>query len=96
MDKKVSYEEFIRPLIGELKGIRLQYIEHAFKQIDKDNNGLISNEDISRAFDGWKHPDVKQGTKKQEDLLHDVLEILELCTSLHVSLFKPFIENREK
>jgi Ca2+-binding EF-hand superfamily protein len=86
MDKKVSYEEFIKPLIGELNGRRLQYIETAFKLIDKDNNGLINNEDIARAFDGWKHPEVKQGVKRQEDLLHDVLEILQLCTTLKVFL----------
>ena len=84
-DGKVSYEEFVAAIVGQLDARRKAYVEKAFELIDKDKNGRIDDEDISRAFDGWKHPDVKTGKKRQEDLLHEVLEILQLCTVLHVS-----------
>ena len=83
-DNKVSYEEFIKPIVGELSARRFEYIETAFKLIDKDNNGIISKEDISRTFDGFKHPDVKQGKKTPEDLLHEILDVLDISVNLHV------------
>ena len=84
MDNKVVYAEFIKPIIGELSPRRMQYIEAAFKMIDKDADEKITKDDIARAFDGLKHPDVKQGKKTQQDILHEVLEMLDLSVALNV------------
>eukprot|EP00831_Metopus_contortus_P059009 TRINITY_DN5105_c0_g1_i2.p1 TRINITY_DN5105_c0_g1~~TRINITY_DN5105_c0_g1_i2.p1 ORF type:complete len:463 (-),score=75.49 TRINITY_DN5105_c0_g1_i2:44-1432(-) len=81
-DKFVATNEFINVIIGKLSPYRLKYVDTAFNLIDKDEDELISIEDISRAFEGFKHPDVKLGKKRQEDLLHEILECLDLCTSI--------------
>eukprot|EP01022_Parablepharisma_sp_SALTPOND_P020275 TRINITY_DN3640_c0_g1_i1.p1 TRINITY_DN3640_c0_g1~~TRINITY_DN3640_c0_g1_i1.p1 ORF type:complete len:827 (+),score=88.35 TRINITY_DN3640_c0_g1_i1:1816-4296(+) len=83
-DDKVHYSEFGKSVVGKMSPKRQQLVEQAFKVIDKDNDGTITKADLSRALDGLKHPDVKQGRKTQEDLLREITEILDIAVSLHV------------
>lgn len=84
MDNKVNYSEFIKPVVGELSMRRKEFVSQAFKLIDTDGDGKISKDDIARVFDGLRHPDVKQGKKTQEDLLHEIFDVLDLSTQIHV------------
>ena len=83
-DNKISFEELIGVILGKMNERRAKYVEQAFENIDKDKDGFIDSEDISRVFEGWKHPEAKSNKRRPEDLLHNVLEILDNCTSLHV------------
>ncbi len=71
-------------MLGHMGERRVKYAEMAFDMIDKDKDGFVDSEDISRVFESWKHPDVKSNKRRAEDILHEVLEVLDNCTSLHV------------
>ena len=86
-ENKVNYDDFIGLILGPMNDLRKRYIEAAFTNIDKDKDGIIDCEDITRCFEGWKHPLVKANKQRPEDALHEVLEILDNCTSLHVINF---------
>ena len=88
-DKKVSLEELMSVVLGKMSERRRRFIEQAYVLIDRDHDGFIDSEDLTRAFEGWKHPEVKSGKKKPDDVLHDIIEVLDNCTALHVSLSLP-------
>jgi len=63
---KISYDEFLRTVRGEMNFFRKGLCEKAFKIMDKDRSGVLSIDDIKGVYNASKHPDVKAG-KKTED-----------------------------
>lgn len=80
---KISYTDVMKTIISPMPENRKKYVEAAFQIADKDKDGIIDSEDISRSFEAWKHPDAKNNKRRPEDILHDVLEVLDNCTALH-------------
>ena len=80
---KVECSKLLQILLGEMSEHRRQLVEAAFPPIDKDNDGIIDREDISRIYEAWKDPGVKSGKRRTDDVLHEVLEVLDNATALH-------------
>jgi Ca2+-binding EF-hand superfamily protein len=80
---KVLFDEVMGVIMGKMSTRRWQFVVAAFKNIDKDNDGVVNKEDISRIFEGWKHKDAKSRKVRPDDVLNDVLETLNESTSSH-------------
>jgi len=67
-DGKISYNEFIRAIVGEMNPRRKAVAEAAFHKMDAmgKENGLIELTDIKRRYNAKQHPDVIS-RKRTED-----------------------------
>lgn len=57
----ISYDEFLRVVVGEMNDRRRHLCELAFRKLDHGNDGIIDLADIKRTYNGKKHPNVLQG-----------------------------------
>lgn len=56
-DGKLSFDEFIRAMRGDLSARRLDMVHQAYRVLDKDGSGLVTIKDIEMAYDVSFHPD---------------------------------------
>lgn len=84
-DGTISYDEFLRGVIGEMTGPRLTLVRKAFAKLDRNNNGVVELEDIKGVYNAKQHPDVKLGKKTEEEVLIEFLDTFEM----HYSLIHP-------
>ena len=75
----VSFDEFVKTIRGKMNEPRLKLVTKAFRALDAagDGNGVLTFEDIAPAFNAAEHPDVKDGTKTQQQVLGDFLAAFE-------------------
>jgi len=66
---KISFDEFVVGVRGEINPRREKMIMMAFKVLDKTGDGTVTIEDISMAFNSDFDPDVIAGKKKPEAAL---------------------------
>jgi len=76
-DGVISFEEFMRTLVGEMNDFRKKYVEKAFKVIDIDNNQLLTVKDIKAKYNAEQHPDVISGKKTEWDVYEEFLGTFE-------------------
>ena len=84
-DGNISYDEFLRGVIGEMNAPRKALVKRAFEKLDKNKNGIVELDDIRGVYNAKYHPDVKLGKKTEEEVLVEFLETFEL----HYSLLHP-------
>mmetsp|Transcript_22354 Transcript_22354/g.16832 ORF Transcript_22354/g.16832 Transcript_22354/m.16832 type:complete len:127 (-) Transcript_22354:226-606(-) len=81
---KISYDEFLRTVRGEMNRFRRGLCERAFKIMDKDKSGVLNLSDIKGVYNAKQHPDVKAGKKTEDEVLGEFLDTFELHYSLNV------------
>jgi Ca2+-binding EF-hand superfamily protein len=74
---KLSYDEFIGTLRGELNERRKKMVEMAYKVLDKTGDGQVTVHDLEGRYDASKHPDVIAGVKTQRQILNEMMELYE-------------------
>jgi Ca2+-binding EF-hand superfamily protein len=84
-DGNISYDEFLRMVIGEMNNTRRALVKKAFDKIDKNRNGIVEIDDLKGVYNAKNHPDVKLGKKTEEEVLSEFLDTFEL----HYSLLHP-------
>ena len=57
-DGKISFDEFLRAVRGELNPHRLKFVHMAYDKLDKNGDGTVTLDDIKMAYDVSYHPDV--------------------------------------
>jgi Ca2+-binding EF-hand superfamily protein len=57
-DGKISFDEFLRAIRGDLNPSRLKMVHLAYNVLDKDGSGQVTLDDIRIAYDVSCHPDV--------------------------------------
>mmetsp|Transcript_18652 Transcript_18652/g.19297 ORF Transcript_18652/g.19297 Transcript_18652/m.19297 type:complete len:285 (+) Transcript_18652:1-855(+) len=79
MDKNgtISYDEFLRGVIGEMNDFRLGLSKKAFKVMDSDGSGQIDINDLRGRYNAKFHPDVKAGKKTEDEVLAEFLDTFE-------------------
>lgn len=79
MDKSgsISYDEFIRGIVGEMNDFRMNLAKRAFKIMDKDGSGIIDIDDLRGRYNAKHHPDVKKGKKTEDEVLAEFLDTFE-------------------
>jgi Ca2+-binding EF-hand superfamily protein len=84
-DGNISYDEFLRGVIGEMNQGRQALVRKAFDKLDKNKNGVVEMDDIKDVYNAKNHPDVKLGKKSEEEVLAEFLDTFEL----HYALMHP-------
>jgi Ca2+-binding EF-hand superfamily protein len=56
-DGKLSFDEFLRAIRGDLNERRRGMVHQAYKVLDKDGSGQVTIADIEIAYDTSQHPD---------------------------------------
>ena len=84
-DGSISYDEFLRMVIGEMNQPRKNLVKRAFDKIDKNRNGIVELDDLKGVYNAKNHPDVKLGKKTEEEVLSEFLDTFEM----HYSLLHP-------
>ena len=74
----VSFEEFVQGMRDPLTPRRLALVHQAFKQIDKDGNGVLEPADVVGAYDASKHPEVIAGRMTPDQVLQEFLETFDV------------------
>ena len=63
----IDLNEFLLGLQGELNDRRKQFIQQAFRSLDTDGSGVISQDEIMRVYDFTQSPDVRAGKKTVQE-----------------------------
>lgn len=56
-DGKLSFDEFMRAIRGDMNARRTDMVHQAYKVLDKDGSGQVTIKDIEIAYDVSFHPD---------------------------------------
>jgi hypothetical protein len=87
---QISYDEFLRGVVGEMNQFRRNFVAKAFAKLDRTGNGVVDIEDLKGVYNGKNHPDVKLGKKTEEEVLSEFLDTFEM----HYSLSHPGAKDR--
>ena len=74
---ELSYDEFLRCIVGEMNPRRVAVAKKAFAIMDKDKSGKIDINDIRQTYNAKQHPDVQSGKKTEDDILTEFLDTFE-------------------
>jgi len=76
-DGKISFDEFLRAIRGDLNQRRLEMVHMAYDVLDKSGDGLVTIDDIMMAYDASYHPDFQSGRKTKEEVLREFMQVWE-------------------
>jgi len=76
-DGKLSFDEFLRAIRGDMNARRTGMVHMAYNVLDKDGSGQVTIADIEMAYDVSFHPDFQSGTKSKEEILLDFMGVWE-------------------
>lgn len=62
-DGRVSYDEFLRAIRGDLNERRAGLVQLAYAKLDKNGDQTVNIEDMKIAYDVSAHPDFISGKK---------------------------------
>ena len=65
-DGKLTFDEFLKGIRGELSPARQDVVNKAFAKMDKDGSGVISPADMKGVYSAAKHPKFISGEKTEE------------------------------
>jgi len=74
-DGKLSFDEFLRAIRGDLNDRRIKMVHAAYNVLDKDGSGLVTIADIEAAYDVSCHPDF--GRKTKTEILLEFMSVWE-------------------
>lgn len=73
----ISYDEFLRAVVGEMNVRRQNICLLAFQKMDVDGNGVLDISDIKFRYNAKRHPDVMMGKRSEDDVLYEFLDTFE-------------------
>lgn len=76
-DGKLSFDEFLRAIRGQLNPRRRQMVHMAYNVLDKDGSGQVTIKDIEIAYDPSFHPEFQSGRKTGEEILREFMSVWE-------------------
>lgn len=76
-DGHIDFHEFIRVLTGTMSDKRQKWIALAFRKLDKNQNGVIDIEEIKSHFNPTRHPDVKNGSKSEDEVFTEFIDLFD-------------------
>lgn len=91
-DGKISFDEFIRAIRGDLNQRRLDMVQMAYNVLDKTGDGQVTIEDIMIAYDPTFHPDFASGRKTKEEVLREFMSVWETHRKDGIVTHEEFID----
>lgn len=76
-DGKISFDEFLRAIRGDLNENRQNMVHMAYAVLDKSGDGVVTIDDIMMAYDASYHPDFQSGRKTKEEILREFMQVWE-------------------
>lgn len=76
-DGKISFDEFLRAIRGDLNDRRRDMVHKAYKVLDKNQDGTVRLGDIMEVYDASHHPDFQSGRKTKEEVLLEFMSVWE-------------------
>ncbi|KRX03948.1 hypothetical protein PPERSA_12395 [Pseudocohnilembus persalinus] len=67
----LDIDELVRGIKGPMSASRKLIVEKAFKKLDKDNDGIITVNDVKGVYSARYHPDLKKGLKSEDESTRD-------------------------
>lgn len=74
---QVSFDEFIRVVVGDMNEFRQQLVKRAFNKLDRSRDGIIDMGEFANHYNGASHPDVRSGKKTEEQVLSEFMDTFE-------------------
>lgn len=74
---EISFDEFLRVVVGDMNQFRRSLVERAFKTLDFNRDGSISLEEFSQKYNASMHPDVRQGKRTESEVITEFIETFE-------------------
>ncbi|GBG31649.1 Calcium-dependent protein kinase [Hondaea fermentalgiana] len=71
---KISVDEFLIGLRGDLNSRRKDLVALAFARVDRTGDGILTVQDLELSYDPSQHPDFKAGTKTKTQVLREFLD----------------------
>ena len=81
-DGVLSYNEFLRAIVGEMNQRRREICTQAFNVLDESLDGVIELSEIKRIYNAKRHPDVLDGKRTEDEVLCDFLDTFEFHYAL--------------
>lgn len=82
-DGRVSFQEFLGSLRGEMNDYRRDLVERVFIILDKTATGYVDIQDIKNEYNPKRHPDVVSGKKSTDLVLLEFMETFDLHHQLY-------------
>lgn len=73
----ISYNEFLRAVVGEMNQRRKDIVIRAFNKLDEARDGEIDIQDVKRRYNALRHPDVLEGKRTEDEVLCEFLDTFE-------------------
>ena len=73
----ISYDEFLRGVVGEMNSFRKNVVKTAYKKLERDSRGYVSLSDIKEIYNAKRHPAVVERKRTEEQVLMEFLETFE-------------------
>jgi Ca2+-binding EF-hand superfamily protein len=74
---QISYDEFLKGLLGKMNAFRSNLVKKVFKKIDQNDNQIIEISEIKKLYDVKYHPDVVSGKIDENTALSDFMDLFE-------------------
>ena len=72
-DGRVSFDEFLVALRGDLNARRRALVHAAYGKLDVTGDGVVTVEDVERLYDASRHADVVGGRKSESEVLREFM-----------------------
>lgn len=79
---EVSYNEFLRVVVGDMNQFRRNLVERAFRKLDVNHDQDIDMGEFKRQYNATMHPEVRSGKKTEDQVLNEFMDTFELHLSL--------------
>lgn len=70
-DGKISFNEFLTAMRGNLNDRRLRCVNNVFNKIDKTGSGSVTLATLENSYDCSRHPEFVNGNKSYDQLMKD-------------------------
>ncbi len=73
-DGKITYDEFLSALRGELNTRRKGLVDLAYNKLDRDGSGVVDFNDLVETYNVEFHPQFKSGEKSKKEIIEDFMK----------------------
>lgn len=78
----IDYVELLKNIRGSMTSVRKGIVEKAYQKLSEENENLTTSV-IEQSFNAVGHPDVKKGSKTQDEIITNFITTFELHHSLY-------------
>lgn len=74
---EISFDEFLRVVVGEMNQFRKNLVERAYRTLDINQDGQISLDEFKNRYNAGMHPDVRSGKRTEDEVITEFMETFE-------------------